>query len=144
MSNGLLSPDPIWQDAGLFLVRLATGAFMLYHGWEVFLPNKMEGYAQWLADLKFPMPQLMAYLGKGCELASGLLLIAGLFTRFASLALAITMGVICFFMGKGRIFTEDQHPFLFVLLAAVFFFMGAGKWSLDHRLKSMASRKKSH
>ena len=59
---------------------------------------------------------------------------------FAAVALAITMAVICFVMGKGRIFTDDQHPFLFILLAAVFFFLGAGKWSLDHRLHGNKSR----
>ena len=140
MQYPILSPYPLWQEAGLLVIRLLTGAFMVYHGWEVFLPDKIEGYAQWLTDLKFPAPRFMAYLGKGAELVGGLLLMAGLFTRFAAVALAITMAVICFVMGKGRIFTDDQHPFLFILLAAVFFFLGAGTWSLDHRLHGNKSR----
>jgi putative oxidoreductase len=35
-------------------------------------------------------------------------------------------------MGEGKIFTDSQHPFLFALLAAVFFFNGPGPWSLDY------------
>jgi putative oxidoreductase len=91
----------------------------------------MGGYGQWLSDLKFPLPQVAAYLGKGAELVGGILLTLGLFTRLAALVLAITMLLVCFGMGHGRIFTDDQHPFLFVLLAGLFFFTGAGKWSLD-------------
>lgn len=136
MRTRFFSAGPMGQDTGLLIVRLITGAFMVYHGWEVFLPDKMEGYTQWLNDLNFPAPPFMAYLGKGAEFVGGLLLIAGLFTRLASVALALTMAVICFVMGKGRIFTDDQHPFLFVLLAAVFFFVGAGRWSLDWCIRS--------
>jgi putative oxidoreductase len=44
------------------------------------------------------------------------------------------MAIICFGIGKGRVFMEDQHPFLFILLAFVFFFTGPGKWSLDYLL----------
>ncbi len=35
-------------------------------------------------------------------------------------------------VGDGRIWYEEQHPFLFVLLGIVFFFTGAGKWSFDY------------
>jgi putative oxidoreductase len=44
------------------------------------------------------------------------------------------MTFIAFFIGHGRIHMEDQHPFLFVLLALVFVFTGPGKWSLDSLL----------
>ena len=132
MLKVFFAPDGLLADAGLLLVRIFVGAFMIYHGWEVFLPDKMNGYNQWLMDLKFPAPRFMAYLGKGSELVGGILFLLGLFTRFAAIVLAITMGIISFAMGHGRIFTDDQHPFLFVLLAAVFFFTGPGKWSLDY------------
>lgn len=105
---------------------------MLYHGLELFDAEKIRGYGQWLSDLNFPAPVLMANLGKGAELAGGILLVLGFFTRPAALLIAVTMLTVCFFMGNGRIFTDDQHPFLFVLLAALFFFTGPGQWSLDH------------
>jgi putative oxidoreductase len=47
------------------------------------------------------------------------------------LPLAITMLTVTFGMGHGKVFTDDQHPFLFVLLALAFFFTGPGKWSMD-------------
>jgi putative oxidoreductase len=132
MRYRFFSFSPFFLSTGFAAVRIITGALMIYHGVEIFDADKMKGYSNWLNDLKFPAPALMAYLGKGTEFISGLLLLLGLFTRLAALALAITMLLVCFGIGHGKIFTDDQHPFLFVLLAAIFFFTGAGKWSLDH------------
>jgi putative oxidoreductase len=132
--NQLLSPAPLWQQQGLGLIRIIVGLFMVYHGIEVFDHNKMNEYSKWMTDLKLPAPVFMAYLGKSMELISGFLLTIGLFTRPAAIALAITMTFIAFFIGRGRIHMEDQHPFLFVLLALVFICTGPGKWSLDRQL----------
>jgi putative oxidoreductase len=138
--NQFLSASPFWFNGGVALVRIITGALMIYHGIEVFDADKMKNYAKWLTDLKFPSPLLMAYLGKGSELVCGALLLVGLFTRPAALLLAVTMLVILFGMGHGKIFTDDQHPFLFVLLALLFFFTGPGKWSLDQRFFTEKNR----
>lgn len=132
MVKRLLSPHGLWYHEGLALVRITTGILMIYHGYEVFMGDKMDGYQQWLTDLKFPSPAFMAYLGKGAELVGGILLTFGLFTRFAAILLAITMAVVCFGMGDGKFLTNDQHPFLFVLISLLFFFTGAGKYSLDY------------
>ena len=125
------SAQGLYQQTGLGLIRILTGAFMAYHGWEVFDHDKMTGYQQWLTDLKFPAPALMAYLGKGSELAGGILLMLGFLTRLAIIPLITTMAIVCFGMGHGKIFMDDQHPFLFILLFLVFFFCGPGRYSLD-------------
>lgn len=132
MKMRLFSLSPFFLSTGFATIRVITGVLMVYHGMEIFDTEKMKGYHLWLNDLQFPLSYLMAYLGKGTEFISGLLLVLGLFTRLAALALGITMLFVCFGMGHGKIFTDDQHPFLFVLLSAVYFFTGAGKWSLDH------------
>lgn len=124
--------ERIWLEPGMAMVRVIVGLFMVYHGWEIFNAQKMADYTKWLTDLAFPLPAVMAAIGKLCELVSGLLLTVGLFTRLAVFPLMATMLGICFAMGKGRVFYEDQHPFLFVLLGLVFFFYGSGKYSLDH------------
>ena len=77
----------------------------------------------------------MVYIGKGAELLAGIFLTIGLFTRFASLVLIATMLYIAFYVGSGKIWYEDQHPFLFVLLGLIFFFSGSGKWSVDEWLQ---------
>ena len=127
----LISSLGLWHT-GILLVRVMTGLIILHYGLELFNPDKMTGYQQWLTDIHFPVPFLMAWLGKATELAGGGLLMIGLFTRFVSIPLIITMGVVTFIMGKGNIFADEQLPFLLLLLCFVFLSTGAGIWSLDY------------
>jgi len=107
---------------------------MIYHGWEVFERDKMMEYTKWITDLHYPGPEFMAYLGKGIELVAGIFFLLGLFTRVAIIPLIFTMLFITFLIGHGKIFMDDQHPFLFVVIFLIFFFTGPGKWSMDHLL----------
>jgi uncharacterized membrane protein YphA (DoxX/SURF4 family) len=74
------------------------------------------------------------YAGKISELIGGLLLTFGFLTRVGCIILMGTMMYIAFFVGHGKIWYEDQHPFLFVLLALALFFTGPGRWSIDYVL----------
>jgi len=128
--NRFLSSGPVYQNFGLTLVRLILGAFLIYHGWEVFSEEKINGYLQW--DIfKGSNGKLMVYLGKASELAAGILFVFGFLTRIASLITIGAMFYIAFIVGEGRIWYEEQYPFLFILLALVFFFTGPGSFSLD-------------
>jgi putative oxidoreductase len=131
MSNKFFSPQPLWQNNALAIIRIITGLLMAYHGQEIFNRSTMAGYLE-RDDLKFlPFPEFMIYLGKGLELVSGILFVLGLFTRLAALFMAINMLFICFKIGNGKFYYDDQHPFLFAMLAIVFFFTGPVKWSID-------------
>ena len=129
--NYLFSSRPIWQDKGLALIRLIVGFFMMYHGYEIFNEKIMNGYFQWEMFKNSSPAKTMVYAGKAAELVGGILLFLGLFTRVACVILIIIMSYITFFVGHGRVWYEDQHPFLLVLLAFVFFFTGPGNLSLD-------------
>lgn len=132
--NKLLSPLPLWRDSGLAFIRIIVGAFMIFHGWEVFDPGKMEPYLDWDAFKGFSSPSFMVYMGKTSELVAGIFLTIGLFTRLASLVLIFAMLYVSFFVGHGKVWYEDQHPFLFVLLGLVFFFTGPGNFNADRLL----------
>lgn len=123
--------EKAWQQTGLVLIRIITGLLMAFHGWEVFDSAKMTEYAKWDVIQTLPAPLLMVYVGKSLEFITGFCFVAGLFTRIAALLMAINMLVICFKVGNGRFYYEDQHPFLFAVLAMIFFFTGPVKWSLD-------------
>jgi putative oxidoreductase len=134
MISKIFSSDPVSPQKGLAIIRVITGLLMAYHGWEVFNRELMEGYMTWDVIKKLPAPAFMVYLGKGLELVTGILLTIGLFTRIASLFMMIDMLFICFFVGSGKFYYQDQHPFLFALLALAFFFTGPGSWSIQGKL----------
>ncbi len=127
----LFSAEPLWQKNGLFLLRVVTGLLMAYHGLEVFKPELIKGYTEWEVIKKLPSPLFMVYLGKGLELITGIFLTIGLFTRLSALFMFIDMIFICFKVGGGKFYYEDQHPFLFAMIALLFFFTGPVKWGLD-------------
>lgn len=132
--NRLLSPEPIWGNHALGLVRIVIGLLMVYHGHEVFRPELMKSYTEWEV-FKGPAGLLKVYAGKTAELLAGISLTLGLITRLGALLLAGTLGFITFFVGGGRFWYEDQHPFMFVLFGLLYFMMGPGSFSIDERLK---------
>ena len=131
MVNSLFSPLPLWRDNGLAILRIITGLLMAYHGLEIFDRAKMLPYMEWDVVKSLPAPETFVYIGKGLEFVTGICFVLGLFTRIAAVFMAIDMLFICFKIGSGKFYYEDQHPFLFALLAIVFFFTGPVKWSLD-------------
>lgn len=130
--NRLFSPEPLWQKNGLAFLRIITGLLMAYHGLEVFQPEVIKGYTEWDSIKNLPSSLYAVYFGKGLELVSGICLALGLFTRVAALLMFADMIFICFKVGNGRFYYEDQHPFIFALLALVFFFTGPVKFAIDN------------
>jgi putative oxidoreductase len=129
------SSGSISQNVGIALARIITGILLVWHGWETFDAEKMKMYTGWFVERKYANPEVWAYAGKVAELLAGIGFVLGLFTRLASLAAIAAFAGIIFILGdKGKIFQGDQHPFLFILLALVFFFTGPGSISLDHYL----------
>lgn len=124
------SPEPLWQPKGLAIVRIALGLQILYHGLEVFDSETMKMYATWDV-FKGDNGLLMVYVGKSTELISGLLISLGLFTRIGCLLVMGALSYVTFFVGNGKFWYQDQHPFMFVLFGLLFLFTGPGAWSLD-------------
>lgn len=133
------SSSPLWLDGAIATVRIITGLLMIYHGWEAFDDDKMKVYFGWDVFQKLPAPIVMIFIGKIIELIAGILLTFGFLTRIGALLLFFVMVYITFFIGHGKFWYEDQHPFLFILLSVIFLFNGGGKYSLDHFLFSSKS-----
>jgi len=116
----------------------------LYWGWQFFIDGKgklqnLDRVASYFASLGIPMPKLNVILAASVQCVGGLLLVAGLFTRFAALALAGVMGV-AYATAERRaltsIFSDPDRfvtatPFLFLLASVIAFAFGPGKLSLD-------------
>jgi putative oxidoreductase len=125
------SANSMIQNNGIAFIRIIVGVFLIYHGWEIFDSIKMKEYATWDMFKKNSSPAFMPYLGKSSELIGGLLLAIGLLTRVGCVIIICTMLYISFIIGNGKIWYDDQYPFLFILLALVFIFTGPGNLSAD-------------
>ena len=131
----LFSASPFAQQYGISVIRMVTGMLLIWHGWETIDAEKMKMYAGWFTERHFTNSAAWAYAGKIAELLAGIGFALGLFTRLASVtAIAAFAGIIFLLGEKGKIFEGDQHPFLFILLALIFFFTGPGRLSLDYYL----------
>jgi putative oxidoreductase len=133
--NNLLPYTSGTHDILILFLRLMVGSFLIYHGIEVFDSAKMDGYAGWMPRFRLLSPSQIAYAGKAAELVTGILLTLGLFVRPASAAIIAVFLFITFRLGEGRIYMEEQHPFMFVLFGILFLVAGGGKWSIDKYLQ---------
>lgn len=124
--NKLFSNTPIAADKAIAVVRIIVGLLLIYHGHEVFRPDLMKGYMDW-ENFNNSFGKILVYAGKGAELVAGILFVIGQLTRVASLITIGTFVYILFFIGQGRFWYEDQHPFMFLLFGVLFFFTGPGK-----------------
>jgi putative oxidoreductase len=136
------SSRPFLFSSGLLITRIILGSFLIYHGWEFFDQEKMKEYQQWETFTSSSGASLV-YAGKGAELVAGILFVLGLLTRIACLLTIGTMLYIAFVLGDGKVFSNDQHPVLFVLISIVFIFTGPGKYSLDHMIFDKNKRPRS-
>jgi uncharacterized membrane protein YphA (DoxX/SURF4 family) len=138
----------------VILIRLAVGAVFLSEGIQKFLyPADLA--AGRFAKIGIPAPQIMGPFVGVVEIACGALIILGLLTRLAALALIIDMLVailstkIPILLGHGFwrfsvaklpsygfwAMAHEGRTDLAMLLSAIFLLMvGAGAWSLDQRL----------
>lgn len=115
------------------LARIAVGWIFMTSGWgKLHNLDKVTGF---FTDLGLPMPAFQAYLVSTTEFACGLLLLAGLFTRLASVPLAIIMAVAIATAKR-----EELHgvpdlfgfsEFLYILLLIWLIFKGPGLLAID-------------
>jgi len=120
------------QDVGLLLLRVSLGfTMLLLHGWSKF--QNFESIAPKFLPL-FGLPSSLSLgLAIFAEVVCSVLLILGLFTRFAALNLAATMAVAFFIVHKGA-FTGPQSgelAFVYLIGTAALIFTGGGKYSAD-------------
>jgi putative oxidoreductase len=129
------------KDVSLFFVRivLAYG----FYGPATMKWSNINGVAEWFSSMGLPLPTLQAYLAASAELLGVILLPLGLFTRWISIPLIITMIVAIKTVHWDNGFEASNNgfeiPLYYMLMLMVLLSHGAGKISIDHWL-----RKKFH
>jgi putative oxidoreductase len=119
-------------DLGLMVFRVFTGFSLAYaHGWGKVPPG--EAFIKTVTSLGFPAE--MAWLTMLTEFFGGLALAAGFATRPVALAMVMNFGVAGFIAHAADPYPRKELPFMFLAAAIMFVCVGAGRFSVDRRLK---------
>jgi len=133
MLKRLLSKQPYSIDLALLILRIASGGFMLTHGWP-----KLLNFNKRLESFRDPIglgSEASLTLTVFAEVFCSALLILGLYTRLALIPLIITMSVVAFIVHGSDSFGDKEKALLFLSSYLAIFFAGPGKFSLDARLR---------
>jgi putative oxidoreductase len=130
------------QPLGLLALRLVLGVIMIAHGY----PKVFGGLSEHVHHVSnLGLPGWLAYLSAGAEFFGGILVIAGLFTRCAALAILINMAVAIWkvhwkngLLGQGGY----QFPLSLTAIAFALIFFGGGPIALDHIRRGGARQSK--
>lgn len=119
------------SDFGLLVLRLGAGGFMMFaHGW-----GKLSGFSEYKE--MFPDPiglgsSLSLGLAVGAEFFCALAIVIGLFTRFASIPLVITMLVAALVVHADDPFQKKELALMYLVPFISLLLTGPGKFSVDH------------
>ena len=121
---------------GLLVLRATVGFVMAVHGWM-----KLADFDAWqanIASMGLPAPGVLAALSMAGELGGGILLMLGLFTPIAALAILVNMivAVVKVHLPNGLMAQEGgfEYPLVLGVVALYFMVHGGGRLSLDHLL----------
>lgn len=118
-------------DIAALLLRLGLGAMFIAHGLLKVMVFTLPGTVQFFDSVGFP--GWMAYLVTFGEIAGGIALITGIYTRQVAYAmLPIVLGAFYVHSGNGWLFTNQhggwEYPLFLVLTTFVQALIGGGRY----------------
>ena len=128
----------------ILILRVALGVLFLAHAWLKIGVFTLPGTAAFFEQVG--LWGFLAYPVFLIEVAGGLLLLAGLFTRWAALGVgAVALGATTVHWPNGWVFNVEGGGWEFpaalaVVCVALFLLGGDGAWSLAARLEPALSR----
>ncbi|RYG25036.1 MAG: DoxX family protein [Chitinophagaceae bacterium] len=122
-----------YSDTGfsiaMLILRLAAGAMIVPHGYQ-----KLKGFSKMSHQFADPFhlgSTVSLSLTIFAEFFCGMLIVLGLFSRFASIPLIIAMAVALFYAHNGDFFGKGEMAALYLSIFLAILFVGPGRVSVD-------------
>ena len=128
------------QPWGVLLLRLVLGVAMIHHGWSKVVPadlhhgnalSALDSWSRFVVSLG--LPSWLGYVSAFTELLGGLLLVLGLFTRFAAFMITINMLVALLTVNIHKGYGATEYTTALIAIAVMLFLTGGGALALDRR-----------
>jgi putative oxidoreductase len=138
----LLRRNERFADLGLLLLRVVTGAFLIYQSHDnVFSAARMDEFEKFMVQFGFVYPELMAPLSVYAQFAAGIAFILGAFTRLFGLITAFN-----FVVAVWMVHWNDPVPGIWpaailIFLGLHFGLRGSGRYGLDALLEKGGRRR---
>lgn len=125
------APSPGSVSLGLAVLRIATGAVFLDHGYQKMFKMGIGGVTGFFGQIGVPLPNVMATLITLLEVFGAIAIIVGFLTRPIALAFVLDMlGAILLVQLKNG-FSKYELEFLLCAASLALFLTGAGRYSVD-------------
>lgn len=128
-----------YTDIAYLLLRLLTGAFLIYGVWDnITSAERMDEFVKFLTATGFTAPHFMAPLSVYVQFVIGIALILGLLARWAGVLLTINFIVGVVMVHWDQTFREWWPAIILVALGLIFGTIGGGRFSVDSILERRA------
>lgn len=129
----MLSPLARFSDLTLLLLRLVTGAFLIYQSHDnVISAARMQVFVDFCRQAGIPAPALLAPLSVWCQFIAGIGFVLGLGTRWLGLITAFNFTVACWFVHRAQDFPGWWPALILVFLGLYFGTRGPGRLAIDN------------
>lgn len=136
-AHALPAADASRADLAALLLRVVTGGLFLFHGLVKLLVFTPAGTAAFFGSLGLPAP--VAYLVIAVEVLGGLMLLAGVWTRWVALAtIPLLLGTIATVHGAAGFGFSNagggwEYPAFWAVVMGVVALLGDGAYALSRR-----------
>ncbi|WP_248904671.1 DoxX family protein [Halocatena marina] len=124
--------SPIFTRLALGIVMIVHGAGKLFGAGPSAMP--ISDFAGAIAGIGFPAASVLAWLAALIEFGGGILVLVGLFTRYAALGIALNMLIATAFVHLPNGFSNSgggyEYTLVLLLLALALVVSGSGKLSV--------------
>ncbi len=131
-SRAVAKPLDRFRDDAPLLLRLFLGTFLVYMSQDnVFSAARMDEFEVFLGQHGFPVPGVAAAVSVYAQFSAGILILLGLFTRWAAAVMVFNFVVAVIGVHLGMPFRTFLEPLAMLSCSAFLAIVGAGRLSLD-------------